>query len=265
MAKGALPALGLLTIGMMIIYARVFLGELAGDDLTFHMAESARLADCLRIGDFDFWNPSANAGFASAYYYQVVPQLISAIPAAVFGHHLFFFELSVFLPLVLAPAAAYRGMRILGATPWQAAFAALAIGFTNGESRWGTGNAGTFNVGLYTQTWALAFFPLALATRCGGRPRPGASRPRWPGVFVTLCHPFAGVSLAVALVAGVVAQLVLAASISCSRSSARAWSPIRMPARCRPPRRRSGRGGATRCRARGSANSAASRSSARAC
>jgi hypothetical protein len=210
MQRGALPALGLLTLGMMILYAHMFGGELAGDDLTFHMAESARLADCLRTGDFDFWNPSANGGFASAYYYQVVPQLASALPAAVFGHHVFFFDLSVYLPLVLAPAAAYRGMRLVGATPWQAALAALVVGFANGESRWGTGNAGTFNVGLYTQTWALAAFPLALghAVRWATDARGLAPAIAW-GAFVTLCHPFAGVSLAVALIAGVVAQLVL--------------------------------------------------------
>ena len=211
--RGALPALGLITLAMIAIYAHMFAGELAGDDLTFHMAESARIADCLRIGDFDFWNPSANAGFASAYYYQVVPQLISAIPAAVFGHHLLFFQLSVFLPLVLAPAAAYRGMRLLGATPWQAAIAALAIGFTNGESRWGTGNAGTFQVGLYTQTWALAAFPLALghAARWATEARGLAPAIAW-GAFVTLCHPFAGVALGVALVAGWFAQIVLLAT-----------------------------------------------------
>jgi hypothetical protein len=226
MQHGALPILGLVTLGMVLIYAHVFRGELAGDDLTFHMAESARIADCLRTGDFDLWNPSANAGFASAYYYQVVPQLASAIPAAVFGHHLFFFELSVFLPLVLAPAAAYRGMRLLGATPWQATIAALAIGFTNGESRWGTGNAGTFHVGLYTQTWALALFPIALghavrwatdaegpgseAGPLGSMTRGGLAPAVAWGAFVTLCHPFAGVSLVVALVAGFGAQLVLA-------------------------------------------------------
>ena len=213
MQHGALPALGLVTLAMVAIYAHLFAGEVAGDDLTFHMAESARIADCLRVGDFDFWNPSANGGFASAYYYQVVPQLVSAIPAAVFGHHLFFFELSVFLPLVLAPAAAYRGMRLLGATPWQAAIAALAIGYTNGESRWGTGNAGTFQVGLYTQTWALAAFPIALghAVRWATDARGLAPAIAW-GAFVTLCHPFAGVALGVALVAGWAAQLVLLAT-----------------------------------------------------
>jgi hypothetical protein len=175
------------------------------------MAESARIADCLAAGDFDFWNPSGNAGFASAYYYQVVPQLISAIPAAVFGHHLFFFQLSVFLPLAFAPLAAYRGMRLLGATPWQAAFAALAIGFFNGESRWGTGNVGTFSVGLYTQTWALAAFPIALGHAIGWATQARQLGPAiaW-GAFVTLCHPFAGVSLGITLVTGWFASAVLA-------------------------------------------------------
>ncbi|HEU4734295.1 MAG TPA: hypothetical protein VFT22_40665 [Kofleriaceae bacterium] len=208
---GPLPALGVLTLAMVVIYAHMFAGELAGDDLTFHMAESARIADCLRQGDFDLWNPSANGGFASAYYYQVIPQLASAVPAALFGHHLFFFELSVFLPLVLAPAAAYRGLRLMGATPWQAVVGALAVGFLNGESRWGTGNAGTFNVGLYTQTWALAAFPVALghAVRWATEARGAAPAIAW-GAFVTLCHPFAGVCLGVALVAGWGARPVVA-------------------------------------------------------
>ncbi|HEV7558229.1 MAG TPA: hypothetical protein VGO00_22325, partial [Kofleriaceae bacterium] len=86
---GALPALGAITIMTVFMYAIVFWGETNGDDLTFHMAEAKRIADCLRIHDWDFWNPSGNAGYASAYYYQVVPQLASAVPAALFGHFLF--------------------------------------------------------------------------------------------------------------------------------------------------------------------------------
>ena len=31
----------------------VFRGESAGDDLSFHFAESVRISDCLRVGDFD--------------------------------------------------------------------------------------------------------------------------------------------------------------------------------------------------------------------
>lgn len=210
LANGALPALALITLGVFVIHARIFTGETAGDDLTFHFAESARLADCLRHFDFDFWNPSANGGYASAYYYQVLPQLASALPAAIFGHHLFWFQLSVVLPLVLAPACAYKGMRLLGATPWQAAVAAFCVGFMNGASRWGSGNAGTFQVGLYTQTWALCFFPIALAYAAlwMTKGKHLAASIAW-GAFVTLCHPFAGITLGFALIAGWFAHIVL--------------------------------------------------------
>lgn len=203
-AHGALPALGVLTIAMCVIYGGIFRGEVAGDDLTFHMAESRRIADCIANGDWDFWNPSANAGYASAYYYQLIPQLASALPAALFGHHTFWFQLSVFLPLVLAPAAAYRGMRLMGAVPWQAIAAAFVLSFTIGQSRWGFSADGTFSVGLYTQTWALAAFPLALGhgVRWLRESKGLAPAIVW-GAFVGLCHPFGGVSLGLSLALGV--------------------------------------------------------------
>jgi len=212
-AHGALPALGLLTVLVGALLSGVFRGEVVGDDLTFHMAEARRIADCLRDGDWDFWNPSANGGFASLYYYQAIPQLAAALPAALFGHFLFWFQLSVYLPHVLAPAAAYRGARLMGATPWQACGAAVAVALLSGESRWGTGADGTFQVGLYTQTWALAAFPLALGHGVrwisAGRGLPAAIA--W-GAFVTLCHPFAGISLGVVLVLG--AAFHLSASLA---------------------------------------------------
>lgn len=207
---GPLPALLLLTIAVGAIYSGIFRGEVAGDDLTFHMAESRRLADCIAAGDWDWWNPSANAGYASAYYYQVLPQLASALPAALFGHHTFFFQLSVFLPLVLAPAAAYRGLRLMNAEPWQAVAGAFVLAFTVGQSRWGFSADGTFSVGLYTQTWALSAFPLALGygirwLREGEKLAPAIA---W-GTFVGLCHPFGGVSLGMSLAVGVAAGFVV--------------------------------------------------------
>ncbi|MBA3455673.1 MAG: hypothetical protein H0T42_21440 [Deltaproteobacteria bacterium] len=207
---GALPAAALITVALCVIYRGIFRGELAGDDLTFHMAETARLADCIRVGDFDFWNPSANGGYASAYYYQVLPQLASAIPSAAFGHHLFWFQLSVFLPLVLAPLAAYRGMRLLGAVPWQSTVAALVISFTIGASRWGFSADGTFSVGLYTQTWAFCAFPIALGhtVRWATQGRGLAPAIAW-GAFVGLCHPFAVIALGLALLFGFIGQLVM--------------------------------------------------------
>ncbi|MEO7095600.1 MAG: hypothetical protein ABI175_20250, partial [Polyangiales bacterium] len=207
---GALPALAILTVAMAVTYYGVFYGEIAGDDLSFHMAESRRIADCIAAGDWDFWNPSANAGYASAYYYQVIPQLASALPAAIFGHHTFFFQLSVFLPLVLAPLAAYRGMRLMGAVPWQAVTAAFVLSFTIGQSRWGFSADGTFSVGLYTQTWALAAFPLALGYGVRWiRESTGIAPAIAWGAFVGLCHPFGGVSLGLSLALGVIGGVFL--------------------------------------------------------
>jgi hypothetical protein len=82
---GAPYAVFAITLGVFLIHAHIFTGHTAGDDLSFHYAESARISDCLRDFDFDFWNPSANGGYASAYYYQVIPQLAAALPAAIFG------------------------------------------------------------------------------------------------------------------------------------------------------------------------------------
>lgn len=207
---GAQPWLVAVTVAVAAIHWHVFDGEVKGDDLTFHFAESVRIADCLRHLDFDLWNPSANGGYASAYYYQVLPQLASAIPAALLGHHLFFFQLSVFLPLVCAPACAYRGARLLGGSPWQAALAAFVIAFMNGESRWGAGNAGTFQVGLYTQTWGLCVFPLALGhgARWISSGRGLAPAIGW-GAFSFLCHPFVGASLGIAWLVGVLCKFAV--------------------------------------------------------
>jgi hypothetical protein len=210
---GAIPALVIITIVVGGLYWHLFDGEPKGDDLTFHMAEAARISDCLRAGDFDLWNTAANAGYASAYYYQVIPQLTSAIPAAIFGHLLFWFQLSNWLPLVLAPAAAYRGMRMMGATPWQSAIAAFCVAFMNGESRWGAGAAGSFHVGLYTQTWSLSAFPLALGygARWISKGEKLAPAVAW-GTFVGLCHPFGVVSLGLALVLATAATTILGAT-----------------------------------------------------
>lgn len=208
------PLIGLAALTLLcgFLYAGVFRGEPAGDDNTFHLAEIAHLARCLAAGDLDWWNPSANLGFASGYYYQVLPQLVpAALAAATGGDPLFWFQLAIAAALVLAPAATYRGLRLVGASGWQALGAATAVAVCLSGSRWGHGPDGTFLVGLYTQTWALAAFPLALGAGVrwldDGRGLGAAAG--W-GIFVGLCHPFAGVALGVGLGAGELVQSLLA-------------------------------------------------------
>lgn len=198
------------TAVLAVVYSGVFRGEPAGDDLTFHLAEVRRLADCLRAGDWDLWNDSANAGYASAYYYQVLPLIVPAGLAALTGTHVLpWFQLCLYLPLVLVPLFAYRGLRLLWATRWAAAVGAIAVAFTISSSKWGHGADGTFSVGLYTQTWAFAALPLALGLAArwvsAGERLGGAIG--W-GAFVGLAHPFAGVALGAAVAAGLVGDLV---------------------------------------------------------
>ncbi|HVV84528.1 MAG TPA: hypothetical protein VHE35_15775, partial [Kofleriaceae bacterium] len=197
------------TVLLAVVYTPVFRGELAGDDNTFHFAEVARIARALRAGDTDWWNPSANGGFATGYYYQLVPAAVPGIFAAIFGHPLFWFQLGAFVPLVLVPLAAYRGLRVMEASPWPAAIGAIALAFCSSPSKWGGGVNGVFLVGLYTQAWALCAFPLAFGHGCrwlstGRGLAPAAG---W-GLFVGLCHPVAGVALGGALAAAALPMIV---------------------------------------------------------
>jgi hypothetical protein len=206
-----LIVLAIATVLLSWVYAPLFRGELAGDDNTFHFAEVVRISRALRDGDLDWWNPSANVGFATGYYYQLVPAAVPGIFAAAFGHPLFWFQLGAFVPLVLVPLAAYRGLRVMGAPPWPAVAAAVAVAFASSPSKWGGGVNGVFLVGLYTQAWALCGFPLALGHGCRwlSTGRGLAPAVGW-GVFVGLCHPVAGVALGGALVLAIVPMLVLA-------------------------------------------------------
>ncbi|MCE9572448.1 MAG: hypothetical protein K8W52_04765 [Deltaproteobacteria bacterium] len=202
--------LAVFTLALGFAFIGVFQGEIAGDDLTFHFAEATRLRDCLAHHDWDLWNPSANLGFASGYYYQMIPQLAPAAGSWLLGGSvLFWFQFFNWLPLVLAPAASYRGLRLMGATPWQAVAGAIAVSLCMSSSKWGHGTDGNFSVGLYTQTWALAAFGLALGHGARwidtGKGLGGAAV--W-GTFVGLCHPFAGIALGVALGAGEIGRIV---------------------------------------------------------
>ena len=203
----ALAILGLVLLSAWM-YSTVYNGEVNGDDNTFHFAEAERIRQCLSHHDFDFWNPSANNGFPTGYYYQLVPAFVPGFCAWLFGGTiLFWFQTAVFLPFVLAPIASYRGMKLLGATPWQAVGASFAVAMAVGGSKWGMNSDGTFLVGLYTQGWALAAFPLALGHGVKwveeGRSLGGAVF--W-GLFVGLCHPVAGVAVGLGLAAGEVGR-----------------------------------------------------------
>jgi hypothetical protein len=202
-------ALGTLTVVLGAVYSHVFAGEICGDDNTYHFAEAAFLADAFSHGDFDLWNPSANGGFPSGYYYQLVPAAIPGVLAALFGNVLFWFQLTVFLSMVLVPAATYRGLRMMGADPWPAFGGAVASCFFLSGEKWGAGAEGVFWVGLYTQGVAMCAYPLAVGYgyRWITESKSAVAAVGW-GLFVGLSHPVAGVGAGIALTAMLPVALV---------------------------------------------------------
>lgn len=193
-------ALLVLTVLVGVMYAPVFRGEPCGDDNTHHLTEIALIADSVSHGDFDWWNPAGNAGFPTGYYYQLLPAAIPGLFAAAFGDPLFWFQLAIFLSLVLVPASVYRGLRVMGAEPWAAFGGALVSPFLLSGTRWGGGAEGIFWVGLYTQGVALCAYPLAFGHgwRWIADGRGAASAVFW-SLIVGLSHPMAGVCLGGAL------------------------------------------------------------------
>lgn len=178
-------------------------GEPAGDDLSIHLAETAHIARALAQGDMELWNPTANAGFASGYYYQILPQLLPALLSLIFGgllSLLFVFKLCIAVPLALLPATTYRALRVAGVAKAEAVGAAFAIGFVFTPFKWGLGVDSLFTTGLYSQAWGVLFVPLAIVY-ADRYLRLGEGRGRAVGyaLLVGLCHPFFGFALGPAI------------------------------------------------------------------
>jgi hypothetical protein len=196
-----LAAIGALQLWYLAPLARP--GEPVGADLSIHLAEAAHLGRAIRAGDIQWWNPSANLGFPSGFYYSVLPQLLPALLWVLGGGTvplLALFKLMVAVPLVLLPVSTYTALRALRFLRTEALGAALTVGLVCGKSPWGLGIDSVFTMGLYPQAWAMLCWPLALAY---GVRFLGEGQCLARAVFLIhatgLCHPLVGVSLVPAL------------------------------------------------------------------
>jgi hypothetical protein len=176
-------------------------GEPFGDDLSAHLAEIAEIVRSLREGDLSLWNPSANLGFASGYFYQILPQLVPSLLKLLVGDAvslLTIFKLAIALPLVLLPGTSYAALRIVGFGRPAAMGGAAAVGVVFTRSVWGNGVDSLFTAGLYTQPWAMLFYPLAIASAMRflstGRGLAGAAG---FALLTGCCHPFVAFTLLV--------------------------------------------------------------------
>ena len=115
-ARATLLSLAALVGAALVVVTPLFAtGEPFGDDLAIHAAEIAHLAESLRDLDAGLWNESANLGFASGYYYQVLPQLVPAAILALAGGALSAstaLKASIAIALVLLPLTTFRGLAV---------------------------------------------------------------------------------------------------------------------------------------------------------
>ena len=195
---------GLCALGLIQLYylSPLFVGkEPFGEDLSIHLLEIQRIAEALRHGDPNLWNTSANLGFPSGYYYQILPQLVPAVLFVVFAGHVslvFWFKFALTVPFLLLPASTYYALRQTKLDEVHCFGAATAVGFVFGASPWGLGADSLFTTGLYTQAWAMIVYPLALVfvdryVTSGT----GFLEASVTALFCGLCHPFVAFSLAV--------------------------------------------------------------------
>src|SRR5439155_5186563 len=174
-------------------------GEPFGDDLSIHFAESAQLVRAFAARDFSLWNFSANLGFPSGYYYQVLPQAIPALAKLVLGDSitlLLLFKICISLPVYLLPVSCYLALIALELPRPAALGGATAAGLVFGFSTWGLGIDSLFTTGLYTQAWGMLFYPLAVAY--GSRFLASGNHLGIATLLVLLtglCHPFIGFCL----------------------------------------------------------------------
>lgn len=197
-------ALAALCLVQLLALAPALVDGAWGSDMSLHLAETADLARALAAGDGDLWNASANLGFPSAYYYQSLPQLATALASVVTGGAISIvtlFELSLALPFVLLPLACWRAGRLVGLGRAEAFGVAAAMTAVASSNTWGLGLDSTLTRGIYTQAWAMLFYPLALAHGWrwlqGGR---GLAATTIHALLCGLSHPFIAVCLAPALV-----------------------------------------------------------------
>ena len=178
-----------------------------GDDHSSHLVVISHLIELLKAGQTDFHCPTFNLGFPMYVYYQPLPHLLVA-----FLHFISFgllsvqaaFNLSVLLAWAIYPLTTFVGARRLGLDGDTALLCALCAPLISSEFTFGFTVHAVMGLGLFTQTFAMVLFPLALGTlwrsldaQATRRQVIGAA-----GLLTLVClsHAFYGVVLATASV-----------------------------------------------------------------
>ncbi|MCC6749037.1 MAG: hypothetical protein IT371_15360 [Deltaproteobacteria bacterium] len=177
-----------------------------GDDHSSHRTAVHTLVALLRSGSFDLYCPTFNLGFPMYLYYQPLPHFAAAglhlVSFGLLGEQLAF-NLSVVLLWCAFPVATYLGARRLGLGATAALFSGLAAPLVSSTFGFGFTLTSVMGHGLYTQTYAMVLFPLALGAGYRAVQPEAGRRELLLGAALllatALCHAFYAVALATAL------------------------------------------------------------------
>jgi hypothetical protein len=140
------------------------------NDAVFHLTATQQASNAIRNGfdPNDFWLPQLEDGFTVFYYYQHFPHVFLAELDQITSFFIplpRLFDLSIYVLLCLVPLSMYWAMRRFGFGYISAGISALLVSLISTNNLMGIEYSSYIwlGYGLFTQLWAIFFFPPALA------------------------------------------------------------------------------------------------------
>jgi hypothetical protein len=152
------------------LFAEINVSTYDPNDAVFHLTATQQASNAIRHGfdPNDFWLPQLEDGYTVFYYYQHFPHVFLAeldqITSTVIPLPRLF-DLSIYVLLCFVPVSLYFAMRRFEFSYLSASISALLVSLIATNNLLGIEYSSYIwlGYGLFTQLWAIFFFPLALA------------------------------------------------------------------------------------------------------
>jgi hypothetical protein len=168
--------IGISLVLIAVLFNAVLLWSEAGvttydpNDAVFHLTATQQASLAIRQGldPNDFWLTQIEDGYTPFYYYQHLPHVILAELDQITSYIIplpMLFGLSIYILLILVPVSMYWCMRRFEFGYVPAGISALLVSLVATNNLMGIEYSSYIwlGYGLFTQLWAIVFFPLALA------------------------------------------------------------------------------------------------------
>ena len=159
---------------LVMLYPEVTVGAVAINDTVMHLLLTDMAVEAIKSGwDFtDPWQGTMNMGFPFFHYYQHLPHVtLALVHVLTFGAFpvIDLMRWSTYLLISLFPLSIFWSLRRFGFDQLTAASGGLvaSLAATNDLFGFGYGSYTFLGFGLYSQLWAMALFPPAIALGYG--------------------------------------------------------------------------------------------------